>query len=86
LYFNLLIYGSNELQPDASAPGVDILAAFPPVLSPTDDTADKRHVKYSVMSGTCPHAAGVAAHVKAAHPDWSASAIKSAIMTTGNLV
>jgi subtilisin family serine protease len=65
------------------------LAAFPPVLSPTDDTADKRHVKYSVMSGTsmaCPHAAGVAAHVKAAHPDWSASAIKSAIMTTGNLV
>ncbi|XP_052311934.1 subtilisin-like protease SBT4.6 isoform X2 [Populus trichocarpa] len=76
---------SDILKPDASAPGVDILAAFPPVLSPTDDTADKRHVKYSVMSGTsmaCPHAAGVAAHVKAAHPDWSASAIKSAIMTT----
>uniref|UniRef100_A0A6N2L3Y1 Subtilisin-like protease fibronectin type-III domain-containing protein n=1 Tax=Salix viminalis TaxID=40686 RepID=A0A6N2L3Y1_SALVM len=60
LHFTLLIYGSNELQPDVSAPGVDILSAFPPALSPTEDAADKRHVKYSLMSGTsmaCPHAA-----------------------------
>ncbi|KAJ6670662.1 SUBTILISIN-LIKE PROTEASE SBT4.5 [Salix viminalis] len=33
------------LVPDVSAPGVDILAAFPPALSPTEDAADKRHVK-----------------------------------------
>ncbi|KAF3529812.1 hypothetical protein DY000_02039198 [Brassica cretica] len=34
------------------------------------------------MTLTCPHVAGVAAYVKTFHPDWSASAVKSAIMTT----
>ncbi|KAM7255881.1 hypothetical protein ACFE04_011622 [Oxalis oulophora] len=71
------------LKPDISAPGVDILAAFSPLVPPSRE--DTRRVGYSVMSGTsmaCPHVAGVAAYIKSVHPDWSPSTIKSAIMTT----
>ena len=75
-----------EMQPDITAPGVEILAAYSPLGSPTEDI-DQRHVKYSVLSGTsmsCPHVTGVAAYIKTFHPDWSPAVIQSAIMTTGN--
>ncbi|PPR90401.1 hypothetical protein GOBAR_AA30289 [Gossypium barbadense] len=71
--------------PDISAPGVDILAAYSPVASPSITTTDKRRVKYNIISGTsmsCPHVAGAAAYVKTFHPHWSPSTIKSALMTT----
>ncbi|ESQ42488.1 hypothetical protein EUTSA_v10015939mg [Eutrema salsugineum] len=73
------------LKPDVTAPGVEILAAYSPLASPSEDVRDTRHVKYSVQSGTsmsCPHVAGVAAYVKSFHPEWSPSMIQSAIMTT----
>ncbi|KAF9598136.1 hypothetical protein IFM89_025550 [Coptis chinensis] len=72
------------LKPDITAPGTDILAAWSPVAPPTVSN-DVRSVKYNMISGTsmsCPHVTGAAAYVKTFHPDWSPSAIKSALMTT----
>ncbi|XP_039068788.1 subtilisin-like protease SBT4.5 [Hibiscus syriacus] len=75
------------LKPDISAPGVDILAAFSLDAPPSSTATDERRVKYSILSGTsmaCPHVAAVAAYVKTFHPDWSPSAIKSALITTAS--
>ncbi|GFP97763.1 cucumisin, partial [Phtheirospermum japonicum] len=73
------------LKPDLTAPGVDILAGWSPLSSSSVYDGDTRSTLFSIMSGTsmaCPHASGAAAYVKAAHPNWSPAAIKSALMTT----
>ncbi|XP_028093035.1 subtilisin-like protease SBT4.14 isoform X2 [Camellia sinensis] len=78
--------GSNHLlKPDIAAPGIDILASYTPMKSLTGLKGDTIHSKFTLMSGTsmsCPHVAGVAAYVKSFRPNWSPTAIKSAIMTT----
>lgn len=74
------------MQPDLTAPGVDILAAWSEVTTVTETEDDTRVVPYNIISGTsmsCPHATGAAAYVKSLHPTWSPAAIKSALMTTG---
>lgn len=63
------------LQPDITAPGVNILAAVPPGETP-----------YRFNSGTsmaAPHISGIVALLKSLHPHWSPAAIKSALVTTG---
>ncbi|MCD7453519.1 hypothetical protein HAX54_021219 [Datura stramonium] len=73
------------LKPDVIGPGVNILAAWPETVGPTSLDVDTRKTSFNIISGTsmsCPHVTGVAALVKAVHPEWSPSAIKSAIMTT----
>ncbi|KAF8781039.1 hypothetical protein HU200_001011 [Digitaria exilis] len=75
-------------EPDITAPGVSILAAFTGLAGPTGLAFDERRVLFNAESGTsmsCPHVAGIAGLLKALHPDWSPAAIKSAIMTTARV-
>ena len=71
--------GGDILKPDIAAPGNDVVAAVAP---PTNHGRD-----YDFMSGTSmssPHIAGIGALMKALHPTWSPSEIKSALMTTAS--
>lgn len=73
------------LKPDIVGPGVNILAAWSGLLGPSSLATDSRRVNFNILSGTsmsCPHVSGVAALLKARHPEWSPAAIKSALMTT----
>ncbi|MCL7033555.1 hypothetical protein MKW94_005447 [Papaver nudicaule] len=78
------VIAPDVIKPDVTAPGMNILAAWPP-MSPTRLMSDKRSVDFNIISGTsmsCPHVSGVAALLKSVHPKWSPAAIKSALMTT----
>ncbi|KAK6288332.1 hypothetical protein POUND7_014511 [Theobroma cacao] len=69
-----------QLKPDITAPGLNILAAWSPAIG---------KMQFNVLSGTsmaCPHVTGIATLVKAVHPSWSPSAIKSALMTTATIL
>ncbi|GLT40156.1 hypothetical protein SLA2020_143110 [Shorea laevis] len=73
------------LKPDIIAPGVNILAGWSGAAAPSELEEDKRRVNFNIISGTsmsCPHVSGIAALLKAAHPEWSPAAIRSALMTT----
>ncbi|GER43548.1 subtilisin-like serine endopeptidase family protein [Striga asiatica] len=75
----------NLLKPDVTAPGVGIVAAWPPLNYTDEYIPSKGPPKFNILSGTsmsCPHVSGLAALVKSYHPNWTPSAIKSAIMTT----
>ena len=68
------------IKPDITAPGHQILAGASPGVNPVGDS-------FQAISGTSmssPHVAGLFALIKQAHPDWSAAAAKSAIMTTAD--
>ncbi|KAK2977141.1 hypothetical protein RJ640_027754 [Escallonia rubra] len=68
------------LKPDVTAPGLNILAAWSPASA---------NMNFNILSGTsmaCPHVTGIVALIKAVHPSWSPSAIKSAIMTTATVL
>jgi len=89
LKLNILSTTFKCVQPDLSAPGVDIIASWSPLSSPSGNPNDTRKVQYNIISGTsmaCPHASGAAAYVKSLHRDWSPAMIMSALITTGTMV
>jgi len=69
--------GGDIVKPDVAAPGNDVVAATAPPFA--------HGRSWDFMSGTSmasPHIAGVGALLKALHPTWLPSEIKSAIMTS----
>ncbi|RVX13627.1 Cucumisin [Vitis vinifera] len=76
---------STFSKPDIAAPGVRILAAWPPIAPVSGVKGDNREVLYNIISGTsmsCPHASGAAAYIKSFNPHLVSCCIKSALMTT----
>jgi subtilisin family serine protease len=68
------------VKPDVTAPGINILAGFTPETA--NSMPDETFAYLSGTSMSVPHVSGVAALLMQANPDWSPSAIKSAMMTT----
>jgi hypothetical protein len=78
------------LKPDITAPGTLILASWPQNVPATElQYQNSLFSNFNLLSGTsmsCPHVAGVAALLKEMHPCWSPAAIRSAMMTTSDML
>src|SRR5205814_10418875 len=69
-----------RVKPDVVAPGVNVLSSIPVAYCGGSPC-------WAFFQGTSmatPHLAGSAAVVKSQHPDWSADAIRSAIVNTAD--
>lgn len=70
--------GDGLIKPDVTAPGADVLSAFPAHTCSTPPC-------WAFLGGTSmatPHLAGAAAVIRGIHPNWSAAQVRSAIVNT----
>ena len=77
------------LKPDIIAPGMDVLAAYVPNKPRVTVGNYGLVTDYALSTGTSmstPVVAGVAALLRAVHPEWSPAAVRSALMTTAYVV
>ncbi len=70
------------IKPDITAPGMQILAGNSPFPDPGSTPPGELFQAIAGTSMSSPHVAGLFALLKQAHPDWSAAAAKSALMTS----
>ncbi|MBP0724623.1 InlB B-repeat-containing protein [Bacillus sp. RG28] len=73
-----------SIKPDVIAPGVDIFSTVPYDTWEPNSNKDYKY-SYESMSGTsmaAPHVTGISALVLAAHPDYTPSDVKTALMNT----
>lgn len=74
--------GDFAIKPDVTAPGSDIVAARASGTS-MGTPLNERYTRASGTSMAAPHAAGAAALLVHRHPEWEASELKTALITTG---
>lgn len=82
-------YYPKALKPDITAPGSQILAAWPPNLPAAHIGPNNLPLfsNFNILYGTslaAAHVSGVTALLKAAHRSWSPAAIRSALITTAS--
>ncbi len=73
---------ADIIKPDVTAPGVQIMAGWSPFPDPDSTPPGELFAAIQGTSMSSPHVAGHMALIDQVHPDWSAAAVKSAIMTT----
>ncbi|MCX7218949.1 MAG: S8 family serine peptidase [Burkholderiales bacterium] len=83
-------FDGNQLKPDITGPGVDIIANVTPGMTEAERNAiadgsaagAPAWASYQGTSMSSPHIAGIATLLRQQHPTWSPAAVKSAMMTT----